>query len=157
MMRRREFLVGMAAVPPILAAVRAAAAELPEVVVHKDPACGCCTAWAEHLRRAGFPVEVVEVLDMAVVKAQFGVPEALASCHTAKVEGYVLEGHVPAEAALRLLAERPQGSGLAVPGMPVGSPGMEVPGVAADTYDVVLFGPQGQAVFARYEGGRRLS
>jgi hypothetical protein len=157
MMRRREFLVGMAAVPPILAAVRAAAAELPEVVVHKDPTCGCCTAWAEHLRRAGFPVEVVGTADIAGVKARLGVPASLASCHTAGVEGYVLEGHVPAEAALRLLAERPQARGLAVPGMPVGSPGMEMPGMAADVYDVVLFGPKGEAVFARYEGGRRLS
>ena len=157
MMRRRDFLVGMAAVPAILAAARAAARELPGVVVHKDPTCGCCTAWAGHLRRAGFRVEVVETADSAAVKARLGVPEALASCHTAEVEGYVLEGHVPAEAALRLLAERPQARGLAVPGMPVGSPGMEMPGMPADAYDVVLFGPKGEAGFARYEGGRRLS
>ena len=157
MMRRRDVLAGLAAVPAILAAARATATELPGVVAHKDPVCGCCTAWAEHLRQAGFPVEVVEAADMAVVKARLGVPETLASCHTAEVEGYVLEGHVPAEAVLRLLAERPQAVGLAVPGMPVGSPGMEVPGMAPDTYDVVLFGPRGEAVFARYEGGRLLS
>ena len=156
-MRRREFLAGMAAGPAMLAVARAAAADLPKVVVRKDPTCGCCTAWAGHLREAGFPVAVAEAPDMAAVKARLGVPAALASCHTAEVEGYVLEGHVPADAVLRLLSARPQAAGLAVPGMPVGSPGTEVPGAPADTYDVVLFGPRGEAVFARYEGGRRLS
>ena len=84
------------------------------------------------------------------------MPDDLASCHTAEVGGYVIEGHVPADAVKRLLAEKPQAKGLAVPGMPVGSPGMEVTGVENDTYDVVLFGPSGQRTFARYEGVRRL-
>ena len=84
----------------------------------------------------------------------FTEPEALASCHTAEVGGYVIEGHVPADAVKRLLAEKPKATGLAVPGMPVGSPGMEVKGVDPDIYEVMLFGPSGQTAFARYQGGR---
>ncbi len=128
---------------------------LPRVVVTKDPTCGCCTAWAEHLREAGFPVEVVETAEINRVKTRLGVPAALASCHTAEVGGYVLEGHVPAAEVKRLLAERPQAQGLAVPGMPMGSPGMEMDGMA-DAYEVVLFGPAGTKTFARYNGGRAL-
>ena len=84
------------------------------------------------------------------------MPQALASCHTAEIDGYVIEGHVPADAIKRLLVEKPQAKGLAVPGMPVGSPGMEVEGVEDDTYEVVLFGPSGQGTFARYQGARPL-
>jgi hypothetical protein len=108
------------------------------------------------MRAAGFPVEVVEAADMNRVKARLGVPRELASCHTAEVAGYVLEGHVPADAVLRLLAEKPQAWGLAVPGMPVGSPGMEVEGAPPDTYEVVLFGPGGRRAFARYRGAQAI-
>ena len=106
------------------------------------------------MQAAGFPVEVVEVANVAPLKLKLGVPDALASCHTAEIGGYVLEGHVPAEAIKRLLAERPKVIGLAVAGMPVGSPGMEVPGQAPDIYDVVVFSAGRQNVFARYRGAQ---
>lgn len=106
------------------------------------------------MRAAGFRVTVVETTAINQVKARLGVPQDLASCHTAEVAGYVLEGHVPAAAVVRLLSEQPAGTGLAVPGMPIGSPGMEVDGVEPDTYEVLLFGPAGRRAFARYEGRR---
>jgi hypothetical protein len=106
------------------------------------------------MKAAGFPVEVVATLQVNRVKARLGVPDDLASCHTAEVSGYVIEGHVPADAVKRLLAEKPPGTGLAVPGMPVGSLGMEVAGVENDTYEVILFGPSDQKTFARYQGLR---
>jgi hypothetical protein len=136
---------------------RALASELTaEIAVTKDRGCGCCGAWVEHLKAAGFAVNVTESASVNRLKAKLGVPSELASCHTAEIEGYVIEGHVPATAIRRLLAERPQGRGLAVPGMPVGSPGMEVAGAPADTYDVVLFGAFGKRVFARFEGASEL-
>ena len=125
----------------------AAADPLPEVVMHKDPNCGCCSAWAEHLEANGFKVKTVAERDMQAVKRRFAVPQRLTSCHTARVGGYVIECHVPASAIKRLLRERPAVSGLAVPGMPLGSPGMEVPG-KRDPYDVVSFdGAGGSRVF----------
>ncbi|MBA1158846.1 DUF411 domain-containing protein [Microvirga mediterraneensis] len=157
MLDRRRFLTVLGASGAALAAGRAfAQAGLPKVVVTKDPNCGCCGGWVDHLKAAGFPVEVVTTPQVNRVKVRLGVPDDLASCHTAEVGGYVIEGHVPADAIKRLLAEKPQAKGLAVPGMPVGSPGMEVTGVANDTYDVVLFGSSGQKTFARYEGSRLL-
>jgi hypothetical protein len=122
--------------------------------VTKDPNCGCCTGWVEHVRAAGFEVEVVESAEVNRLKTRLGVPQALASCHTAEIGGYVIEGHVPPAAIKRLLAEKPDGKGLAVPGMPVGSPGMEVEGTEPETYEVVLFGPSGQRTYARYTGDR---
>lgn len=97
----------------------------PVVEMHKDPNCGCCTAWAEHLEAEGFEVTQHETRDMRAVKIEHGVSPELASCHTAVVDGYVIEGHVPAADIRRLLGERPDLAGLAVPGMPHGSPGME--------------------------------
>jgi hypothetical protein len=105
----------------------AAAAPLAAITVHRDPSCGCCGAWVEHLRREGFDATIVETSALDAVKRRLGVPAELASCHTAEVQGYVVEGHVPASAIRKLLAERPQAAGLAVPGMPIGSPGMEGP------------------------------
>jgi hypothetical protein len=133
-----------------------AADKLPRIVVTRDPACGCCSAWIAHVHEAGFPVAVIEVSDLAPLKARLGVPEALFACHTAEVEGYAIEGHVPATAIRRLLAERPQAGGLAVAGMPVGSPGMEVPGAAPESYEVILFGPGLRRVFARYRGAQEI-
>ncbi len=135
---RRTVLVTMALA---MAASRslAAADTRPEVRIWKDPSCGCCGAWGDHLARAGFPIHVVEVADMTAVKSRLGVPGDLQSCHTAEVGKYVLEGHVPASAVVRLLAESPNIRGLAVPGMPIGSPGMEVKGIAPDTYIVSAF------------------
>ncbi len=146
---RRTVVLGMAA-----AAVggRASLAQsLPEVAVTKDPSCGCCEAWVAHLRKEGFTVRVTDA-PVNPVKVRLGVPRELASCHTAQVGGYVVEGHVPAAAIRRLLAERPSGTGLAVPGMPAGSPGMEVEGAEPATYDVILFGPGGRSTFARFRG-----
>ncbi|GJD87961.1 MULTISPECIES: DUF411 domain-containing protein [Methylobacterium] len=146
---RRAMLAGLAV--GMALGPRALAAGLPEVAVTKDPTCGCCEKWVAHMREAGFTVTVTEG-PVNPVKARLGVPRDLASCHTAQVDGYAIEGHVPAGAIKRLLAERPQGIGLAVPGMPVGSPGMEVDGMEPATYDVVLFGPEGRSTFARYRG-----
>lgn len=151
---RRTLLAGLGGL--VLAApsraAETSAEALPRIAVTKDPTCGCCAAWVDHVRAAGFPVDVTEA-PVNPLKARLGVPKTLASCHTAQVDGYVIEGHVPAHAIKRLLAERPAGIGLAVPGMPVGSPGMEAEGVPAQVYDVVLFGPNDQAqTFARYRG-----
>nr|WP_244645122.1 DUF411 domain-containing protein [Salinarimonas ramus] len=126
------------------------------MIVHKDPFCGCCTAWAEHMEAAGFRVEVRETSLMDEVKARLGVPRDLASCHTAEIDGYVIEGHVPAAAVEELLAQRPDVAGLSVPGMPIGSPGMEVPGVAAERYEVVGFGEDGARVVGRFVGVERV-
>jgi len=97
----------------------------PEVVVYKSPSCGCCKKWVEHLQTAGFRVTVHDTSTLAGVMAQYGVPRKLTACHTAVVDGYVVEGHVPADVIQRLLKERPEIAGVAVPGMPAGAPGME--------------------------------
>lgn len=121
------------------------------VTVYKTPTCGCCRGWVDHLRAQGFRVETVDRDDLTMVKAANGVPGQLESCHTATVGGYVVEGHVPARDIRRLLAERPPVIGLAAPGMPVGSPGMEVPGSPAERYDVVSFDRSGAtSVFASH-------
>lgn len=128
----------------MLATAGASAEPLPEVVMHKDPNCGCCGKWAEHLQAAGFRVKTVNEADMQRVKQQFGVPGKLGSCHTARVGGYLIEGHVPASTIKRLLREKPSVAGLAAPGMPLGSPGMEVPG-QKEAYDVMAFDRAGKA------------
>lgn len=156
MISRRGLLAGMAAVPVLSGPLFGQAPALPLVTVNKDPFCGCCDAWAEHVEAAGFPVRVIETTGLEAVKQRLGVPAELASCHTAEVAGYVVEGHVPAPAVLRLLSERPSATGLAVPGMPTGSPGMEVPGVAPAPFEVVLFGPAERATFARFLGAEEL-
>ncbi|HYJ81110.1 MAG TPA: DUF411 domain-containing protein [Longimicrobiaceae bacterium] len=114
----------------------------PVIAVYKTPSCGCCRNWVDHVRAAGFQVEVHDMPDVQPVKTAEGVPGHLASCHTAKVGGYVVEGHVPADLIRRLLAEKPAVAGLAVPGMPMGSPGMEGP--YAEHYDVIAFSRDGQ-------------
>ncbi|UCG73517.1 MAG: DUF411 domain-containing protein [Chromatiales bacterium] len=105
----------------------AVAADLPKVTVYKSPTCGCCVKWADQLRASGFEVETINVRDVVPIKQRYRVPPQLGSCHTAVVDDYVVEGHVPIEDILRLLRERPDKKGIAVPGMPVGSPGMEGP------------------------------
>ncbi|NMG45311.1 DUF411 domain-containing protein [Aromatoleum toluvorans] len=121
-----------------------------EVIMHKDPNCGCCGKWAEHMRAAGFSVKEIKNPNMSEVKRAAGVPQALGSCHTAKVGGYVIEGHVPAADVKRLLAEKPKVAGISAPGMPQGSPGMEGP-FPADRYDVVSFTADGRTkVFASH-------
>jgi hypothetical protein len=153
MLRRRDALVGLALVAAGPSAVFAAG---PVISVSKDPNCGCCGDWVEHLRQNGFTVEVQNVPDLSPVKARLGVPSDLAACHTAQVLGYVIEGHVPAVTLRRLLKERPNAKGLAVKGMPIGSPGMEVPDAPPEEYDVVLFGPS-RRVYARFKGSTELS
>ena len=119
-------------------AADAAASALPLLTVRKHPSCGCCSVWIEHVREAGFQVQAHDVEDMAAAKAAAGVPGAMASCHTAEVGGYFIEGHVPAPDIARLLRERPAARGLAVPGMPLGSPGMEHPDGIQQPYTVWL-------------------
>ena len=109
---------------------------LPVVLVHKSPTCGCCTGWAEHMRKAGFTVQVDNRDDLAPLKKRLGVPAGQGSCHTAEIDGLIIEGHVPAEDIKRLLADRGTARGLVVPGMPMGSPGMEVPDGRVQPYTV---------------------
>jgi hypothetical protein len=120
------------------------------ITVYKDPSCGCCSAWADHLKAAGFAVTVHEVADVSAHKRRLGVPQRLASCHTAVVDGYTVEGHVPAADIKRLLLERPKATGLAVPGMPHGSPGMETG--KREPYDVLLFDKAGKTTVYRSYG-----
>lgn len=114
-----------------------AAASAGQITVWKNPDCGCCGEWVAHLRKNGFEVVTQDVKDTAPVRKKLGLPDKFGSCHTARLGDYVLEGHVPAQEVRRLLREKPQARGLAVPGMPVGSPGMEM-GDARDAYDVLL-------------------
>jgi hypothetical protein len=121
--------------------------------VWKSPTCGCCGKWVKHLEANGFAVKANDtsaaMLDS--IKRQSGISEKLASCHTAKVDGYVIEGHVPADDIKRLIAEHPDAIGLTVPNMPIGSPGMEQPGGEAEPYDVLLVKKDGSVeVFARH-------
>jgi hypothetical protein len=120
------------------------------MIVHRDPTCGCCVAWAEIARKAGYQVAIRDNRDMAGVKRRLGVPGALASCHTVEVGGYVVEGHVPLDAVELLIRERPTGvRGIAVPGMPIGSPGMEVPDGTRQPFQVIAFDARGRtAVFS---------
>lgn len=127
-----------------LAAGTAAAREFPLVTLYKNPTCACCGEWGEHMRENGFRVDVKEAgLDLGQIKAEHGVPPNLASCHTALVDGYVLEGHVPADVIQQLLRERPDIRGLAVPGMPAGVPGMPEAGPNRDPYEIIAFDRDG--------------
>ena len=130
------------------------AAGEPLITVHRDPSCGCCSGWVRHLQNAGLRARVIETQDLDTVKKQLNIPEDLAACHTAEIAGYVIEGHAPAPAIRRLLAEKPSAQGLAVPGMPIGSPGME--GANPQPYAVVLFGPGGRSSYMRFLGDRTL-
>jgi hypothetical protein len=132
------------------------AATLPKLVVTKDPTCGCCGGWVEHLRGAGFPIEVIDTTEINRVKSRLGVPADLHACHTAEIAGYVIEGHVPAAAIERLLKEKPQAKGLAVPGMPVGSPGMNIEGSPPEEYAVFIFGNFGKREYARFKEAREI-
>ena len=120
-----------------------------EITVYKSPWCGCCSKWIDHMRANGHSVTIKNVEDLDPIKKMAGVPERLQSCHTALVDGYVVEGHVPAKDVAQLLTERPEAKGLSVPGMPTGSPGMK--GAEPESYDVMLFQTDGSAsVYAKY-------
>jgi hypothetical protein len=159
-MDRRRFLqhafgtgLVLAAGPAIVRAQGAgASAALPAMTVYKSATCGCCRNWVQHARGAGFPVRVVDTEDLDRVKAELGVPLALQSCHTVVVGAYLIEGHVPAADVKALLARKPAVRGLAVPGMPVGAPGMEQGDPRDyDRYDVIAFTAVGRtSVFARH-------
>jgi hypothetical protein len=145
-------VVGGALVAVLASGVAAARPERSapprRITVYKSPSCGCCKKWIDHLEAQGFAVTAVDTADMQSVKRTLGVPSALGSCHTAVVEGYLVEGHVPADLIQRLVTERPTTRGIAVPGMPIGSPGMEGP--YREHYDVVAFDKQGKtSVYAR--------
>jgi hypothetical protein len=135
MKRRDVFFTFFAALMPLSAAK-------PSMVVYKTPTCGCCGKWVEHMRANGFDVKVNEVQSTAEYRKKYGVPERLASCHTGIVNGYTVEGHVPAADVQKLLKQRPKAKGIAVPGMPIGSPGMEQ-GPGRQAYSVILFDEQG--------------
>jgi len=136
---------------PVPTSASATAQSKPEVVMYKPLTCDCCTGWAEHLSKEGFSVEVKKYDDMGAIKAKFGVSEKLASCHTAIVDGYVIEGHVPAADVERLLKERPDIVGLTAPGMPMKSPGMQADGQQPQGYTVLAFDKDGNTtVFHRY-------
>lgn len=159
LLTRRHFVVSVralglvAVMGGLVGACSAAAAKPVPIIVHKDPNCGCCTAWAERMELTGdFTVTLVDAADMAAVKTRLRVPLELASCHTTEVAGYVIEGHVPAADISRLLLEKPSDIiGLAVAGMPAGSPGMETPDGHRDAYEVIAFTTGGrQRLFARH-------
>ena len=155
-MQRRPVLAALAAAltAPTLMAQGGAQRPDRQLQVWKDPQCGCCQAWIEHLQARGFAVEVHDVGNTAARK-RLGLPERLASCHTAWVGGYVIEGHVPAADIERLLKQKPAALGLAVPGMPIGSPGMDGPAYKGrkDAYQVLLVKRDGStSVFASYAG-----
>ena len=149
-----ETVEDMTATQPTEVASAAATvpADAPLVTVYKSPTCGCCKAWASYMEREGFRVETRDVTDLAAVKDSLGVPSDLSSCHTGTVEGYVVEGHVPAESVRRMLGERPDARGLAVPGMPIGSPGMEQ-GDLRQPYDVLVVGEGGEAAVYDHVAG----
>ena len=147
-MKRRNVLVVIASVIP-LAMSSPSQQTGPLVTVFKLRTCSCCAKWVEHLKANGFSVKVQEVGDTAPYERQYHVARTMVSCHTAVVNGYTIEGHVPAADIKRLLNERPKAAGLAVPGMPIGSPGME--SARSEAYSVFVFDESGQAsVYARY-------
>jgi hypothetical protein len=134
---------GLVASLAFLTAAPRAFAAAPVLEVWKMRSCPCCAGWAKHFEAAGFTTRIEEVDDVGAVRAEAGVPADLGGCHTSKVAGYVVEGHVPVSAVQRLLAERPVILGISVPGMPLGSPGMEIEGEPAEPYDVVAFAADG--------------
>lgn len=140
----RAIIAGALAVPLLASAAGV-------IEVYKSAYCGCCSGWVEHLKSNGLDVRVIDVDSPSDYREKFGMPKKYGSCHTAKVQGYAIEGHVPAAEIKRLLAEKPKAVGLAVPGMPMGSPGME--GARKDPYDVLLVQANGRtSTYQRYNG-----
>ena len=132
----------------LVASVTPTAQVATPITVYKTPTCGCCGKWVDHMRKSGFNPTVTDLPNLAAVKQSAGVPANLQSCHTSTIAGYAIEGHVPADVVRQLLKEKPKVGGIAVPGMPAGSPGMEQPG-RQDKYDIVAFGKDGsQQVYA---------
>lgn len=136
----------------LISATPALAAPPRDLIVYKSPTCGCCAGWITHMRKAGFRATIQETEDLTPVRARLGVPAALASCHTGLVGGYAIEGHVPPRDVVRLLLQKPKAVGLSVPGMPIGSPGMESSDGRIEPYETLLMlDRQGRTqVFARH-------
>ncbi len=151
---RRTFLIRATALAGVAATASGRAAARPpatRITVYKDPNCGCCVAWNDAMRKAGFQIDVRDTANLASVKGSLGVPDALASCHTGVAAGYLFEGHVPPDLVQKVLRERPALIGLFVPGMPAGSPGMEMPN--PERYDVIALGrDQRRSVYATRMG-----
>ena len=151
-LKRLKLVLGLLLVPMLVIGGFTVESIAAEVIMYKNPSCGCCGAWAKHMRGAGFVVQEMPRENMAAVKEKHGVSAGLASCHTAIVDGYVIEGHVPASDVQRLLQERPQIVGLTAPGMPMQSPGMQAEGIPPKHYSVLAFDKQGKVkVYHRYE------
>ena len=136
--------IGAPAPAATVSPVAAAMADTATLTVYKSPTCGCCADWVDHVEASGLKAEVHDMPDVGPVKSELGVPGNLTSCHTAVVGGYFVEGHVPADVIKRMLRERPQIAGIAVPGMPIGSPGMEGDGSRRDRYDIIAIGRDGR-------------
>ncbi|MFC0252038.1 DUF411 domain-containing protein [Massilia consociata] len=146
--------LNQAALAALLSLPFAAGAAQPVIEVYKTATCGCCKQWIKHLEANGFTVKAQDVDDPSGYREKFGIPAQYGSCHTGRVGGYAVEGHVPAADIKRMLAEKPKARGLAVPGMPMGSPGME--GSRKDTYEVLLVKDGGKTdIYKRYEGDRQ--
>jgi len=143
-MRFRAILCVLALALAVTLTARAQAPAAPKMTVYKSPTCGCCAKWVEHMKQAGFDLTVNDVPNVGEIKAQHHVPADAQSCHTALVGGYVVEGHVPADVVKQLLKEKPAVAGLAVPGMPIGSPGMESADGNKQAYNVVSFDKAGK-------------
>jgi hypothetical protein len=152
MWSRREFAAGVAAFFFVGLRGKRLAAEPPAtMVVYKSKSCGCCAKWVDHVKAAGFKLQVHDEESMDPLKDELGIPQQVRSCHTALVGGYVIEGHVPASDIQRLLSSRPKVAGLAVPGMPGGTPGMAEPGAKIGDFEVVAFQTNGSTdLFARH-------
>ena len=141
-------------VAALLMTIPAVASATADIAMHRDPGCGCCEKWAAQVRQQfGRNVQIIDDAHRAVLQRNMGVPVDLSSCHTAIIDGMAFEGHVPIADMKRALAQHSKGvRGLAVAGMPLGSPGMEMPGIKGQPYEVVAFGPSGRRVFARHGG-----
>lgn len=148
MINRRSFVCATAAALALGTFGRARAQGPALLSVYKSPACGCCGEWIGHMRANGFHVETHDIADVTPIKRRYGVPDALASCHTAVIAGYAIEGHVPAADVQKLLRERPKVRGLAVPGMVAGSPGMDLG--PAQPYATLAFDDRGSRIFAQH-------
>lgn len=153
-MKIRSMLAGMLALTALTGIVHAQSQSI--MTVYKDANCGCCEGWVDHMRKSGFNIVVHNVDDMSEVKTKHGVAASLAGCHTAVIDGYVVEGHVPAQAVKKLLADHPEAIGIAAPGMPMGSPGMDGPGIEPEAFDVLLFNKDKADRFGTYKGASEI-
>jgi len=148
-MTRRTLLAALSLAALLATTASAQAPALTKMTVYKSPTCGCCAKWVEHMKKAGFDLAVTDTDNVSLIKAEHKVPSNLAACHTAIVNGYVVEGHVPDDVIRKMLAEKPKISGIAVAGMPMGAPGMETEGVP-QSYDVMAFDATGAShVYAK--------